>query len=140
MPSGKQNFLNKLILNQKRIFLIDAFGALLTAFLLFGILAQYEHYFGMPSTVLYALSGTAFGLFIYSISCYRFIKSNWKPFLGILIVCNIIYSFVSLGLLIQHAEQLTDLGWIYFILEIIVIGVIISLEYKAYLSQDRSPK
>ncbi len=129
------NFLDKLKTNPKQIFLIDAFGALLTTFLLFGVLGQLESYFGMPSKVLYILSGTAFCLFMYSISCYRCIESNWKPFLGIVIVCNSMYVLGSLGLIIIHFEKLTELGFLYFILELIVIGTIVFVEYKSYLHQ-----
>ncbi len=135
MSNGQQNFLNKLKTNSKRIFLIDSFGALLTAISLFGILAQLEQYFGMPRKILYLLSGIAFCLFIYSISCHKLIKSNWKPFLRILIICNIIYSLISFGLMIKYSEKLTELGWIYFILELIVIGIIIIVESKSYLNQ-----
>lgn len=119
-------------MNPKRVILIDAFGALLTTFLLFGILAQLQHYFGMPNKVLYLLSGIAFCLFIYSISCHTLIKSNWKPFLRILIICNLVYSLVSLVMIIKHSEKLTELGWVYFILELMVIGIIVLVEYKSY--------
>jgi hypothetical protein len=135
MQNGKQNFLNKLIINPNRIFLIDAFGALLTTFLLFGILAQLEQYFGMPKKVLYLLSGIAFCLFIYSISCHRLLKSNWKPFLRILIIGNVIYSLISLGLIIKYSEKITELGWMYFTLELAVIEFIIIVEYKSYTNQ-----
>lgn len=134
MVKGKQNFINKLIINPQLIFLIDAIGALVTAILLIGI-AQLEQYFGMPSIVLYILSGIAFCLFIYSISCHRFIKSNWKPYLGIIIICNIIYSILSIGLIYKHYEKLTELGMIYFILELIIIGVIVIVEYNSYSNQ-----
>ena len=135
MLNRKQNFLNRLKTNQKRIFLIDAFGALLTTILLFGILAQLEQYFGMPKNTLYLLSGIAFCLSIYSISCHILIKSNWKPFLRILIICNLLYLLVSLVMIIKHSEKLTELGWTYFILELIVIGIIVIVEYKSYLNQ-----
>jgi hypothetical protein len=138
MLNGILNILNKLKNNPKRIFLIDAFGALITATSLIGILTQFEQYFGIPKKSLYLLSGIAFCLFTYSISCHRFIKSNWKPFLRILIICNIMYLIISLGLIIKHSEKITELGWIYFVLEFIIIGVIVSVEYKSYLNQIRN--
>jgi len=127
----------KLITNPKRVFLIDAFGALLSAILLIGILAPLEHYFGMPKMTLYLLAGIAFCLFIYSISCNRFIKSNWKPFLIIVIISNIIYSLISLALITTYSEKLTELGWIYFMLEFIIIGIIVIVEFKSYLNLVR---
>ena len=122
-------------LNLKQIFLVDAIGALLTAFFLFAILAQLEHYFGMPKQVLFLLSGIAFCLFIYSMCCHRFIKSNWKPFLIALMIFNTAYLLVSITMVIQNAEYLTNLGWIYFTLEILIIGILISIEYTTYSSQ-----
>ncbi|WP_435263548.1 hypothetical protein [Tenacibaculum sp. nBUS_03] len=130
----KQDFLNEVKTHPKRIFLIDAFGALLTAILLFGILAQLEQYFGMPQKIVYLLSGIAFCLFIYSMCCNKFIKSNWSTFLRILIISNIIYSLISLGMVIKYYEKITELGCIYFILELIIIGLIIITEYKFYLT------
>lgn len=138
MLYGILNFLNELKTNTKRIFLIDAFGALLTAISLFGILAQFEQYFGMPKKSLYLLSVIAFCLFTYSISCHRLVKSNWKPFLRILIICNILYLLISLGMIIKHSEKITELGWIYFAIEFIVIGIIVNVEYKSYLNTIRN--
>ena len=110
----------------------------MTAISLIGILAQFEQYFGMPKKSLCILSGIAFCLFTYSISCHRLIKSNWKPFLRILIICNIMYLIISLGLIVKHSEKITELGWLYFVLEFIIIGVIVSVEYKSFLNQIRN--
>lgn len=138
MSQEKHSLLHKLATNPKRIFLYDAFGALLTAFSLVAILAQLEQYFGMPQETLFLLAGIAIGLFIYSLSCHRFIKSKWKPFLRILIICNAAYLLISLGMVIKHSETLTALGWLYFILEFIVIGVIIRIEYHTFSNLSRS--
>lgn len=116
--------------NPNRIFLLDALGALLTALLLFGILAQLEQYFGMPKKVVYLLSISAFGIFIYSFLCYRYVKLNSKSWLRFLIVLNSLYVLTSVGMLIQFSPSISYLGWIYFTLELLVIGSIISIEYK----------
>ena len=91
-------------INLKNVFLIDAIGALLTAFLLFAVLAQLEQYFGMPKQVLFLLSGSAFCLFVYSISCHRFIKKKSSGFLLLLMILNTIYVLASIAMVIQHAE------------------------------------
>ena len=138
--NNKLNLRTKLISNPKKNFLIDALGALLSTLLLFGILAQLEEYFGMPKEIIYLLSGIAFCLFMYSINCYRFIKSNWKPFLRILIICNILYLLISLAIVITYSEKLTELGWLYFKLELIVILIIVIIEYKTYLKIKTTTK
>lgn len=137
MTNGRHDFLNELIADPKKIFLIDALGALLTAILLSALLAPLEHYFGMPSIVLYSLSGIGFFLFIYSISCHRFIKSNWKPYLVGIIACNFIYSILSIGLIYEHYGKLTYLGLIYFAFELIVIGIVVTIEFNSFVSYKR---
>ncbi len=130
------NFFNKLKDNPKRIFLIDAFGAMLTSILLLAVLAPLDVYFGMPLSTLYLLSGIAFSLFLYSISCHRFVKSNWKPFLAIIITCNLSYSLISFVLVIKYFHLLTQLGLIYFSIELIVIGILAAVEFKVYSNQS----
>ncbi|MFT7588568.1 MAG: hypothetical protein ACI959_000779, partial [Limisphaerales bacterium] len=59
----------------------------------------------------------------------------WKHFLRIIIILNVLYSLASLIMVIQHSKQLTQLGIAYFIIEIIIIGTIVFIEYKSYLFQ-----
>lgn len=114
----------------KYIFLIDAFGALLTSLLLFLVLAQLEGYFAMPKYALYSLAGMAFMLFIYSLTCHLYAQSKWKKLLKSLMVFNFSYLIISIGLLIIHFNDLNSLDLIYFIGEFMVIGALIRVEYK----------
>lgn len=119
--------------NPKLIFLIDALGAFLTTIGLVAIIKLFEDYFGMPRKALYLLAGIAFTLFIYSLSCHFSVKKNWKSFLLVLIFGNLIYVFVSIGLMIKNFDQLTELGLVYFILEKLIILIVVTFEYQAYL-------
>lgn len=116
---------------------MDAFGALLSLFSFLFILIPLEVYFGIPSNLLYKLSAIAIFLFIYSFSCFKLIKQNWKPYLKIIIVLNSLYILFSLGLVFYHFKQLTTLGFIYFILEIIVIIIVLFLETSTFLHQKK---
>lgn len=109
---------------------MDALGALLTSVLLFGVLAPLSSYFGIPKQVFYLLSGIAFCLFTYSSICSILIKKNWNPYLKIIIVLNFMYLMVYIFLIINHTETISEMGWIYFSLEILVIGFVITLEIK----------
>ncbi len=133
-------FTSKIMNNLNWIFLIDAIGALLTAFFLFGVLATFEVYFGMPSKVLYLLAGIACCFSIYSISCYLLIKENWKPFLIVIIISNTIYALLSIGFIIAHSDKLTKIGFLYFSLEIIIIGLIVIMECKWFVNIKRIKK
>lgn len=128
---NKKWFITELLnKNSKQIFLIDATGALLSTVFLLLILAQFESYFGIPIDTLYILSFIAFCLFIYSSTCFWFVKSRWKSFLRIIIILNSIYAVISITLILKHYEQLTKLGLIYFIFELLIIALIIIMEWK----------
>lgn len=118
--------LYKVISNTNRIFLIDSFGAFLTAFFLFAILRTFNEYVGMPQVTLTILSVIALVFCIYSISCFFYVNKNWKPFLIAIIVANLMYCTLTLGLLIHFYPQMTFLGITYFVVEIaLVCGLVL---------------
>jgi hypothetical protein len=125
-----QQTVNKMVLNPKRLFLIDFFGAVLSAFLLGIVLVKLESIIGMPSNVLYILAILACGFAVYSFLCYLFVKENWQPFLKIIAIINLSYCLVTMGLVIYFYQEITTLGHIYFILEMIVIVSLVSVELK----------
>lgn len=124
-----QLVLNKLTSNPQAIFLIDALGACLTAFLLAVVLARFEPYFGMPPKVLYGLSLAACLLAIYSFSCYFFKPKNWKIYLKIIAVVNLVYCCMTMGLVVFYWQQMTVLGLGYFGGEVLVIGGLVWMEW-----------
>ena len=124
-------FFKKLTLNPKKIFLIDGFGALLTAFILFAILKTFNEYFGMPLNALTFLSIIACILSAYSFCFFFLIKSNWHPFLRAIIITNLLYCILTSGLVIYNFSQLTLLAVTYFLLEIAVVGILVFFEISS---------
>jgi hypothetical protein len=122
---------DKLSSNPKGLFQIDSLGALLTAFLLVAVLARFEDYFGMPRIVLYFLSLVACIYSIYSICCYFFIVDNWRPYLKVIVIANLIYCCLTIGLVFYFYHSLTVLGLIYILLELIIVSGLILMELKA---------
>lgn len=114
----------------KKLFLIDAIGALVSAIFLGVVLVNLKEYIGMPQDVLYLLAFLPVLFFIYSTSCYSFIKNNWKPYLRIIAVINMLYCLLSISMIIIHATALTILGYAYFIVEAIIVGVLAVVEYR----------
>lgn len=115
--------------NPKKIFLIDALGALITCVLLLVIQTKLKFYFGMPVKTLTILSVIAFVLFWYSTACFTlFQKINWKRNLKRIAYANLIYCGLILFLLIYHYSLLTPFDWIYFLGEIAVIVSLVYLE------------
>lgn len=129
-----QPFLNNITSHPKQIFLIDALGAVLSAFSLGVVLVQLEAYFGMPKNILYILAGIAAVFAIYSFVCYFFSTKIWRPHLlkGIM-VANLLYCCLTLILVLYFYQQLTILGWIYFLLEMLIIVVLVRVEKEVHL-------
>ena len=122
--------LQELSANPRRIFLIDGAGAVLTAFLLCVVLASFQFFFGMPAQVLYVLGAVAVVFAVYSFSCYCWLKRNHRSFLAAIIIANLLYAVLSLGLVIYYFPQLSNWGLLYFAGEIIVILVLVAIEYR----------
>jgi len=119
---------NKQLHFYSKIFLIDMAGALLTAFLLGVVLPNFQKYIGMPKGILIPLAITALVFSIYSLSCHLLLKANWKPFLKAIAVANWVYCVITTVLIGVLFQQLTILGVIYFISEVIIVGALAFIE------------
>lgn len=117
--------------NPNRLFLIDSVGALLSTILLGFILVRFENIFGMPANALYLLSFIACIFFIYSLLCYLIKIENWRPYLKIIAIANLLYCCLTLGLIIYLYQKLTIFGLLYFVLEIIIVIILSITELKA---------
>ena len=129
MKTKLQQLLKKLHSNPKQIFLIDSFGALISAFSLGVVLVIFESHFGMPRNVLYILAAVACLFAIYSFSCALRMPKKWQPFLKAIALANFIYCCATLFLLFYFYQHLTVLGITYFVLEIMVILILIKIEF-----------
>lgn len=125
-----QQLINEFQLNPKRLFLVDGFGALLSAFCLGVILTRFESFFGMPKNVLYFLAFLPCVFALYDFFCYKMVKDNWRPFLKVIAIANLLYCLLSIGFLIHDFQKLTILGIIYFVLELIIVIFIAYIELK----------
>ena len=132
MTSGIRAIIDKWGLRSRKIFLLDGCGALLAIFYLAFVLPKFESYFGMPRHVLYLLSSVACLFAIYSFSCYFFVSRSWRPFLKAVIIANILYSAVTIGVVIYFFPSLTILGVIYFLLELMVMASIVVIELEVF--------
>ena len=127
-----KELINNLKKNPKKVFLMDAWGAIISLFSFWSILYPLEIYFGVPKTVLLKLSIIAICLFIYSFASFKLIKQNHKPFLKIIILLNSLYILFSIGLIFYYFKQLSFLGISYFVIEIAVILGVLFVEVKVY--------
>tara|TARA_B100000745_G_scaffold290434_1_gene229365 strand:+ start:216 stop:626 length:411 start_codon:yes stop_codon:yes gene_type:complete len=124
--------IQQLVQNPKKIFLVDAIGALITAIFMLYILSPLQAHIGMPLQIITGFGIAALGLFAYSIFCHLQIKTLWRPFLFGVIALNSTYVVVSIILVLMYINDLTTLGIIYFIIEILIIIGLITIEYRTF--------
>ncbi|GAB2624550.1 hypothetical protein GCM10027035_20170 [Emticicia sediminis] len=124
--------LDRLTLNPKKLFLIDGLGALLTAFLVGIVLRMFEDAFGIPQKHLCVLSILACIFAVYSMSCYFFVGKNWRIYLKIIAVANLMYCLLTAVFVMLLYQQITILGIIYFIGEILIILGLVYVELSVF--------
>ncbi|MEK6478107.1 hypothetical protein WJR50_11250 [Catalinimonas sp. 4WD22] len=124
----------------KNLFLMDSMGALLTALMLGFVLTSFENVFGVPTRILYILSVLAFSYSVYSFVCFLKVKEKWRLFLKGIAVANIMYCFLTIGLVIYLRSALTNLGITYFLLEVmIILGLVVIELRKANSLHNKEP-
>ncbi|MGC4233772.1 MAG: hypothetical protein QM594_12415 [Niabella sp.] len=122
--------INYLVSKPKMLFLIDSLGAMLTAFLLFAVLRNFNEYFGMPVVILTYLSVIAMLFCVYSATCFFFLKKDWPLFIRAIGYANLLYCILTAGLLMRHYSILTVPGITYFVVEIVVVCLLVYIEFK----------
>ena len=116
--------------NPKKLFQIDSFGALLSALLLGGVLANLEKYFGIPKATLYVLASVPCFFAAYDFYCYSTLKSKIKPYLFCIGFANLLYCSLSIGFAVYHHTTITILGWVYVFIEILIVCSLATFEIK----------
>lgn len=117
----------------KKILLLDSLGAALSAFLLGVVLPRLESVFRMPKGVLYFLAITACIFATYSLLSYLFSKEKWRSYLRGIALANLIYCSITIGLTIYFHKEITSLGVAYFTIEVLIVIVLATIEWRASL-------
>ncbi len=92
----------------------------------------------MPPAVLKKLALGALLLWGYSGICAFFLKNSSASFIKGIAVANLLYCILSLSLLVIYYAELTILGIIYFVAELLVIFGLVWLEYKVAVAIDKT--
>ena len=129
MNSTLQGFLDRATQSGRNLFFLDGSGALLSAFFLGVVLYQLTPIFGMPQGTLQVLALLACAFACYSWTCFFLVKEEWPSSLRVIMVVNILYACLSLVLVYRHFTDLTILGVVYFVLELIVLAGVVYVEY-----------
>ena len=118
------------IVNPKKIFLIDALGAAVSAILLGVVLVKLERVFGIPESTLYFLAAFPILFILYDLFCLTKNKNDLGPFLKLIAVVNITYCCLSIGMTIYHLNTITFFGYLYILIEVIITFTLAVFEYK----------
>lgn len=119
--------------NNKTLFLIDGIGAVVSTLCLM-LLLYCKDFSGMPVTYLTVFVMIGSALTVFSSYCYFRNPVNPKKFLRIIVIANAAYCLLTAFSVVMNAGQLTTFGLLYFIAEIMIIAIVISVETKAVLS------
>lgn len=111
------------------LFLADGVGALLSAFLLGIVLAEYHSLIGMPPSSLYFLAVFPCLFFLYDGYCLIQKPFRLGPYLKGIAWLNVLYMLISVGFAIWHASTITLLGWCYIGTELLIIAGLAKLEF-----------
>jgi len=117
-------------LNRSNIFLIDSIGAILTASLLFFVLADNYDFFGVSRKYLLILAGIVVFFAVYSMACHFLLRENWRPFLKVIAALNTSYCILTCFLLIGFLPDITPWGVAYFSGEILLISGLVFVELR----------
>lgn len=124
--------------NPKNIFLLDGLGGLLTGIFLIVVLPYFQDAIGLPINVLYALGAIGVCYGIYSLSCFRFVQSNFGVWLKVIVLANLIYCVVIAGVVTFFLEEMTLIGIGYFAIEVLVILALVFVEIRILLRIENS--
>jgi len=113
-----------------RFFLLDGLGALLSALMLGVVLVHFESVFGAPVATLRLLALIALVFAAYDFTCYFLSLKPWPVLLRGIALGNLLYCALTLLLMALHRNQLTMLGYAYFLAELLVIVILAVAEWR----------
>lgn len=117
----------------KKLFLIDAIGALISStFIAFGVF-YLDDFIRMPKKILIILCLIPVLYFFYSFTYYlkAYKNEKLKNPLKIIAISNLCYSVLTLSLLFYFFPKITVLEMTYFILEVMILIVLSIAELNA---------
>ncbi len=130
---NSEKILNILTTNPKRLFLVDSIGAFLSLFFISCILIPFQQYVGIPGSTLFIIAVPPFIFALYSLICAYYVTIKWAFYLSLISLANLLYCCLTIGLIIYHYANLTLLGLLYFVTEIILILLLVFVERKTII-------
>jgi len=122
----------------KQLFLVDGIGALISAIMIGVVLVHLRDLIGLNITALYFLA--SFPILFSILDLYFYFSPDKYSKLGLKLMAtlNSFYCILSISTILFHGARITTLGWIYVIVEIVILLLLIKLEWQVgtYLKQS----
>lgn len=114
----------------KRLIMLDAMGAVISAVALYIAVFQLESFFGIPRIVFGYSLGLAGCIFVLDLSYLLGTGCNNGISLQRIAAGNITYCLLIVVLAIAHRDALTIYGWLYYTIELFILVWLASLEFR----------
>lgn len=105
----------------QKLFLLDAFGACVSALMLGFVLVRLEDVFGIPVNVLFVLAIFPMLFAVYDLYAYFQASSRQAIMLKGIAILNLLYCLLSSLYLIAHLNEITVFGLAYLSIEIVLV-------------------
>lgn len=115
-------------MNVRNMLLMDSIGAVTSAAILGLVLPFWSIELGVPQAVLHLFASIAVVFAIYSMLC--FVLAKGAVFLRAIAIANVLYCVLTAMYILYAYENVTWLGYAYFLSEIVVIVSIANWELK----------
>ena len=126
-------------LSVKQLFVIDAVGAAVSAFMLGIVLPHFTELIGMPINHLLILAAFPVAFVLFDLFCYITRPQNGSLLL-VIALANLGYCLLS-GVFVLHSfVGLTGLGLAYFGAEILIIFGLVIIEIRTALQAIKASK
>jgi hypothetical protein len=112
----------------RNVFFFDGAGAAMSAILILGPLSLFSEAIGMSKDSLLLLGLVACLFCMYDLICVVSVKTEKPTLLKVIMLANLSYVFLTLVVLAIQGGAVTALGWIYFISEFLVVGLVVKTE------------
>ncbi len=120
--------INTLAERPRKIFAIDAIGAIVSALSLYVVILPLNSYFGVSLKIVWILGGASLAFFLFSMFCALTSGKQVVTKLRIVITANLLYGVLTAFLILWNHSSITGLGIAYFVAEYSVIFALVMLE------------
>jgi len=94
------------------------------------VLPKFEQFFGLPSDLLCILATVPLLFVIYDFYCCLKTHISLSKSVKVIAILNLMYCGLSIGLALHHSQDITIWGWLYVIVEIIIVTSLAFFELK----------